>query len=105
VIKAKLNTADLGALLRTIRTSADVTQVELSKKLGIPQQNVAQFEAGARELMLSTMNKYVRALGWELTLTARKIDRADSARTKASDPAKSPASRSGKEPGARRPKR
>jgi transcriptional regulator with XRE-family HTH domain len=76
VIKAKLNTGDLGALLRTIRMSADVTQVELSKKLGIPQQNVAQFEAGDRELMLSTMNKYVRALGWELTLTAKRMDPA-----------------------------
>jgi hypothetical protein len=30
-----------------------VTQVQLSKKLGIPQQSVAQFETGDRELMLS----------------------------------------------------
>ena len=71
VIKSKLDTKELGGLLRTIRTSAKMTQVELARKLGIPQQNVAQFETGDRELMLSTMNKYVRALGWELTLTAR----------------------------------
>ena len=70
VMKAKLDTKELGSLLRTIRISANMTQVELARKLGIPQQNVAQFETGDRELMLSTMNKYVRALGWELTLTA-----------------------------------
>ena len=75
MIRAKLNTKDLGGLLRTIRSSANMTQVELSKKLGLPQQNVAQFETGDRELMLSTMNKYVRALGWELTLTAKKGSR------------------------------
>jgi transcriptional regulator with XRE-family HTH domain len=75
VIKAKLNTKQLGGLLKNIRTSANMTQVELSKKLGIPQQSVAQFETGDRELMLSTMNKYVRALGWGLTLTARSISR------------------------------
>ena len=80
VIKAKLDTKQLGALLRTIRTAANMTQVELARKLGIPQQNVAQFETGARELMLSTMNKYVRALGWELTLTAKSAPGAKPAR-------------------------
>jgi len=75
VIKAKLDTKELGGLLRTIRSSANMTQVELARKLDIPQQTVAQFETGARELMLSTMNKYVRALGWELTLTAKSISR------------------------------
>jgi transcriptional regulator with XRE-family HTH domain len=75
VIKAKLDTKELGGLLRTIRSSVNMTQVEVARKLDIPQQTVAQFETGDRELMLSTMNKYVRALGWELTLTAKSISR------------------------------
>src|SRR5689334_7506613 len=80
VIKAKLNTKKLGGLLKNIRTSANMTQVELSKKLGIPQQSIAQFETGDRELMLSTMNRYVRALGWELTLTAQNRSKAKRSR-------------------------
>jgi transcriptional regulator with XRE-family HTH domain len=80
VIKSKLDTKELGGLLRTIRTSAKMTQVELARKLGVPQQNVAQFETGDRELMLSTMNKFVRALGWELTLTAKSISPTKGAR-------------------------
>src|SRR5690349_1090920 len=85
VIKSKLDTKELGGLLRTIRTSAKMTQVELARKLGIPQQNVAQFETGDRELMLSTMNKYVRALGWELTLTAKSMSSPNGVRHGALD--------------------
>ena len=58
-------------MIREIRTRANVTQVELAKKLRIPNQNISSLEAGDREGMLSTLNRIVRALGWELILVAR----------------------------------
>ena len=58
-------------MLRQVREAANVTQGELAKKLGVPFQNLSRLENGAREGMLSTINRYVRALGWELVLIAR----------------------------------
>ena len=71
VLEAKLDPKDLGRLLRKVRECAHVSQSELAQRLGLPYQNLSRLENGAREGMLSTLNRYVRALGWELVLTAR----------------------------------
>src|SRR3974390_520376 len=73
VLRARLNPKDLGALLRRVREAAKVTQGELAQRLGIPYQNLSRLENGRenREGMLSTLNRYVRALGWELVIVAR----------------------------------
>ena len=77
MIKARLNPKELGRLLRKVREAAHVTQGELARKLGVPFQNLSRLENGAREGMLSTINRYVRALGWELVLIARPRERPD----------------------------
>jgi transcriptional regulator with XRE-family HTH domain len=71
VIRARLNPKELGKLLRKVRHAANVTQADLAERLGVPYQNISRLEAGAREGMISTINRYVRVLGWELVLIAR----------------------------------
>jgi transcriptional regulator with XRE-family HTH domain len=71
VLRARLNPKELGALLRRVREAVGLSQGELAKRLGIPYQNLSRLEHGAREGMLSTLNRYVRALGYELVITAR----------------------------------
>ena len=70
-LRATLDPRELGKLPREIRTRPNVTQVELARKLRIPNQNISSLEVGGREGMLSTINRIVRALGWELILVAR----------------------------------
>lgn len=71
MLRARLNPKELGALLRRVREAVGVTQGELAKRLGIPYQNLSRLEHGAREGMPSTLNRYVRALGYELVIVAR----------------------------------
>ena len=50
---------------------------ELAKRLGIPYQNLSRLEHGPCEGMLSTLNRYVQALGYELVITARPRRKSD----------------------------
>lgn len=83
VLTAKFHPRDLGRLLKAVRTAAGVTQVELGRRLGVPYQNISRLENGEREGMVSTLNRYVRALGWELVITARPAKRGGSKRADA----------------------
>jgi DNA-binding XRE family transcriptional regulator len=72
VVSAKLKPKELGRLLRSVREASGVTQVELAKRLKIPYTNVSRLENGAQEGRLSTLNRYLRALGWEMVIGARR---------------------------------
>jgi len=52
-----------------VRKAREQTQVELAAKLGINQASVSAIE-NSSDLLLSTLAKYVRALGGELQLQA-----------------------------------
>ena len=52
-----------------VRKAREQTQVELAEKLGINQASVSAIENNS-DLLLSTLAKYVRALGGELQLQA-----------------------------------
>jgi DNA-binding XRE family transcriptional regulator len=54
--------------LRDLRKACGLTQVKLSKKLGVGQDRISRMEAGA-DMMLSTLGNYVKAMGGELHLT------------------------------------
>lgn len=71
VLTARFHPRQLGRLLKEVRRAAGVTQVELARRLKAPYQNIGRLEKGAREGMISTVNRYVRALGWELVIVAR----------------------------------
>lgn len=62
----------LQALLRQIRTDAQLTQVALAKRLGRPQSFVSKYESGERRLDLVELRQVCAALGTTLgKLTAR----------------------------------
>lgn len=54
--------------LREMRAVVQMTQVDLAKEMNVGQHVVSRFEKQT-DMLLSTMEKYVSALGGELTLT------------------------------------
>ena len=57
------------ASLRALRKAAGKTQVDVAAALGIKQENVSRIERQA-DLLLSTLSRYVHAIGGQLRLTA-----------------------------------
>lgn len=60
---------ELTMSLRALREMSGVTQVELAEELEVPQSNLSRFE-NARDMKLSTLRRYVEALGGQLELVA-----------------------------------
>lgn len=56
--------------LTELRKALDFTQDALSKKLHINQEAVSRLEKRS-DLLLSTLNNYIKSMGGELTLTAK----------------------------------
>ena len=55
--------------LAEIRKAIGMTQVDLAEKLDVAQSSVSKIESAA-DMYLTTLRKYVKALGGELHLTA-----------------------------------
>jgi transcriptional regulator with XRE-family HTH domain len=74
--KIKARSADLIAEEMTrqeLRQSLKLTQAQIAQRLQIDQGNVSRIEQRT-DLMLSTLRKYIEALGGELQLVARFPD-------------------------------
>ena len=63
-------TAEYANSVGEIRRAMDKTQSEIARKLGVGQVAVAQLEKRT-DLLLSTLRRYVRAAGAELSLVVR----------------------------------
>ena len=61
--------------LRALRKAMGQTQAAVAKKLGMKQENVSRIEQRA-DVLLSTLDGYLRALGGSLRLVAEFRDRA-----------------------------
>lgn len=61
--------------LQELRKAKKLTQVQLAEQLNIRQATVAQLEKRS-DLMLSTLRKYVEAMGGTLNLTVEFPDQA-----------------------------
>ena len=59
--------------LRVVRKALSKTQSEIGADLGLSQNAVSQLE-GRSDLLLSTLRRYVRALGADLDLVVRMKD-------------------------------
>jgi transcriptional regulator with XRE-family HTH domain len=68
---AELISAELS--LRALRKAMGKTQVAVAKKLGMKQENVSRIEQRA-DVLLSTLNNYLQALGGRLRLVAEFPD-------------------------------
>ncbi len=72
--KAELAHEHLEANLRAVRDMAGKTQVELAREAGISQAELSRNES-AGDHLVSTLRRYVEALGGELEILARFGDR------------------------------
>ncbi len=61
--------------MRELRTLAGMTQVEVAEAMGVAQAEVSRLE-GRRDSKLSTIERYVNALGGEVEVVARFGDRS-----------------------------
>ena len=61
-------TRKTGRLLRQAREQAGITQQELAQRLSCTQPAVSQAEAGGASLSISTLQRFLDALGYDLEL-------------------------------------
>lgn len=62
------------ALLRAKRADAQVSQVELARRLAWTQADVSKCETGVRRLDVIELRIWLKALGYELTDFVRELD-------------------------------
>jgi DNA-binding XRE family transcriptional regulator len=60
--------------LQDLRKALDRTQVEIAEKMGVGQDTISRYEQRA-DMMLSTLERYVSAMGGRLRLVAEFPDR------------------------------
>lgn len=58
------------AMLADLRRELDLTQAVIAERLEVTQENVSQIERGEADVRLSTLNRYVEALGGRLEVRA-----------------------------------
>src|SRR5438105_10360845 len=58
------------ATLKDLRNAVERTQVDLAARLGVGQDTVSRIERRS-DILLSTLRRYVQAMGGELELVAR----------------------------------
>lgn len=54
------------------RRSAGLTQRQLSERSGVPQPTIARIESGKQMPRADTLDRLLRACGWELDMTLRR---------------------------------
>lgn len=64
-----------GALLRTARERAGLTQTDLAGRAGVTQSVISAYESGHRQPALPTLVALVDAAGFDLDLRLRRIPR------------------------------
>lgn len=60
--------------LSMLREELEISQVEMAKSLGISQPSVANLEKRGQEIKLSSLKRYVEAMGGKLTLNVQLPD-------------------------------
>lgn len=69
----------LGKVLRSYRKELGLSQSEAGKKFNLPQKTVSRIESGVPTLQLSTVFKYMSAIGLEMHLKPRQQPSDDEA--------------------------
>jgi HTH-type transcriptional regulator/antitoxin HipB len=59
----------LGVMLRKAREEAGLTQEELARRINTKKTAISRIENHAEDIKLSTLEKFVHALGKQLTIT------------------------------------
>ena len=64
---------EINGTLRTARQKKQLSQRELSEKVGLPQSHISKIENAAVDLKLSSLSELARALELELVLVPKKV--------------------------------
>jgi transcriptional regulator with XRE-family HTH domain len=75
-------------LLRQVRERAGVTQVELARKLKVPQSFVSKIETGERRVDIVELELICKALGISLTKFVQKFEH-DAKKSRKNNPSSS----------------
>ncbi|NIG19643.1 helix-turn-helix transcriptional regulator [Pantoea sp. Al-1710] len=67
-IKDKVAVKIIEVQLRHLREELELSQVQLAEKMGVSQPAIAAIEARGDDIKLSSLKKYVEALGGKLSL-------------------------------------
>ena len=67
--EAGYNEFKLGIILRQAREEAGLTQEELAEKINTKKTAISRIENHAEDIKLSTLDKFAKALGKQLTIT------------------------------------
>ncbi|HEX3131454.1 MAG TPA: helix-turn-helix transcriptional regulator [Thermoanaerobaculia bacterium] len=58
----------VGALLRQAREKAGLTQDQVAERLSTKKSAISRIENSAGSIRFSTLERYARAIGWQLSL-------------------------------------
>jgi ribosome-binding protein aMBF1 (putative translation factor) len=61
----------IGVLLRQARERAGLTQEEVAQRLDTKKSAISRIENRAGDIRLSTLERYAKAIGWNLSLELR----------------------------------
>lgn len=61
----------VGALLRQAREKAGLTQEQVAERLATKKSAISRIETSAGSIRFSTLERYARAIGWQLNLDLR----------------------------------
>jgi transcriptional regulator with XRE-family HTH domain len=64
-----------GELIREARLRAELSQVQLAERLGMPRSSIARWEVDKVEPGLSTLRRVLQACGYDLSLTLVPFER------------------------------
>lgn len=77
IAKEKAASILLGLRLAELRKQAKFTQSELASALGVRQPTIASMEREGQDILLSSLKKYVEAMGGKLSLDVEMPDGRD----------------------------
>src|SRR5215210_9396648 len=63
---------DVAEWVNGARRSAGLTQRELAERSGVPQPTIARIESGKQMPRADTLDRLLRACGWELDMSPRR---------------------------------
>lgn len=67
-VAERIESASIRVTLSMLRDELNISQTELAAAMGVKQPSVARMEQADNDPRLSTLNRYVKALGGELSL-------------------------------------
>ncbi|MDR0807065.1 MAG: helix-turn-helix domain-containing protein [Enterobacteriaceae bacterium] len=67
-VAERVEEASIRIALSMLRDELDISQTELATAMGVKQPSVARMEQADNDPRLSTLKRYVKALGGELSL-------------------------------------